>query len=353
MMALEIRSLTKIFQKDVVAIRDFNLTVEEGEFVTLLGPSGCGKTTVLRCIAGFEKPSKGEIYIFGKLSNDLPPEKRDTAMVFQNYALFPNMTVAQNVAFPMKLRKVDRNQILRRLDELFDLVKLKGLENRYPHQLSGGQRQRVALIRALAKDPKILLLDEPLSALDAKIRQELRIELRKIQLSLGITTVYVTHDQEEALLMSDKIVVLNQGIVQQIGTPEDIYNRPSNFFVATFIGTNNVLIGQLEDKTTFKWQRYSFKVVENNVKARSAERAYLVIRSHALDFKGTEGLNSFEAQVSLVNFSGATVKVLLKTNGEELVAELQAEKFKDYRLKVGERVKVYFDPNSAWVFPGG
>ncbi|WP_448523058.1 ABC transporter ATP-binding protein [Pseudothermotoga sp.] len=350
MTALEIVRLTKVFQRNVVAVRDFSIKVEEGEFVTLLGPSGCGKTTVLRCCAGFERPTSGEIYIFGKFSNEIPPEKRDTAMVFQNYALFPNMTVAQNVAFPMKLRRMSRDRIMEKLTKLFELVKMIGLEDRYPYQLSGGQRQRVALIRALAKDPKILLLDEPLSALDAKIRQELRIELRKIQLSLGITTIYVTHDQEEALLMSDKIVVMNHGVIQQIGTPDEIYNKPANLFVATFIGSNNVFVGQLEDKNTFKWKQHTFKVYESNVKAEVGRKAYMVVRCHALSFKKIGQFNCFDAQVSLINFSGSTVKVLLRVEDEEISAEVPMEDTKD--LKLNDKVKVCFDPNSAWVFPG-
>ncbi|WP_448516551.1 ABC transporter ATP-binding protein [Pseudothermotoga sp.] len=352
MTALEIVRLTKIFQRDVVAVQNFSIRVQEGEFVTLLGPSGCGKTTVLRCIAGLERPTSGEIYIFGKLSNEIPPEKRDTAMVFQNYALFPNMTVAQNVAFPMKLKKMHKDEILEKLSKLFELVKLKGLEERYPYQLSGGQRQRAALIRALAKDPKILLLDEPLSALDAKIRQELRIELRKIQLSLGITTVYVTHDQEEALLMSDKIVVMNHGVIQQIGTPDEIYNKPANLFVATFIGSNNVFVGQLEDKGVFKWRQHTFRIHENNVRAEVGKNAYMVVRCHALSLRKVERFNCFDAKVGLVNFSGSTVKVLLRVEDEEIFAEIPMEDVKDVQLKLGDKVKVCFDPNSAWVFPG-
>lgn len=353
MKVLEIDRLTKVFQKNVVAVRDFNLVVEQGEFVTLLGPSGCGKTTVLRCIAGFERPTSGSVSIFGKNSNDVPPEKRDIAMVFQNYALFPNMTVAQNIAFPMKLRRLPKQEIVQKLKYLLSLVKLDGLEERYPYQLSGGQRQRVALARALAKDPKILLLDEPLSALDAKIRQELRVELRKIQINLGITTIYVTHDQEEALTMSDRIVVMNQGLVQQIGTPSEIYNSPSNLFVATFIGSNNVFKGFLNDNSTFQWGRYNFHVSEKNIKAKVGEEAYMVVRCHALGFRRGSGFNELRGRVSLINFSGSSVKLLIKSDDQEVSAEIPVEELASHELKLNQEIALYFDPNSAWVFPGG
>lgn len=237
---LEITDLQKSFGASRV-VRDFNLSVSRGEFVSFLGPSGCGKTTTLRMVAGFETPTAGIIRIDGRDVVDLKPNQRNIGMVFQAYALFPNMTVAQNVAFGLKVAGRPRAEIAARVEEMLAIIKLPHLSDRYPFQLSGGQQQRVALARALAVKPQVLLLDEPLSALDAKIRISLREEIRSIQRKLGITTIYVTHDQEEALSMSDRIVVMHDGVAQQVGTPFEIYNRPASRFVASFVGTLNVL----------------------------------------------------------------------------------------------------------------
>jgi putative spermidine/putrescine transport system ATP-binding protein len=225
------------------AVQDFNLSAERGEFVSFLGPSGCGKTTTLRMIAGFEQPTAGQITIDGRDITRVPPNRRNVGMVFQSYALFPNMTVADNVGFGLKVRKRPADQIRKRVDELLEIVNLPDKGGRYPYQLSGGQQQRVALARALAFEPQVLLLDEPLSALDAKIRVALRVEIRQIQRQLGITTVYVTHDQEEALSLSDRVVVMSEGRMEQVGTPFEIYNFPTTAFVASFVGTLNVLPG--------------------------------------------------------------------------------------------------------------
>jgi len=229
----------------VVAVNNVSFHVEKGEFFSLLGPSGCGKTTTLRLIAGFEKPDKGEIYIGETLVNELPPEKRNVGIVFQNYALFPHMTVFDNIAFPLKIRGLSKEEIRRRVKELLELVRLEGLENRYPRQLSGGQQQRVALARALARDPEILLLDEPLSNLDAKLRVTLRYEIRRVQKEVGITAIYVTHDQEEALSISDRVAIMNMGRIEQIGTPEEVYSNPQTYFVADFLGLKNIFEGKL------------------------------------------------------------------------------------------------------------
>ncbi|MEA2675811.1 MAG: putative spermidine/putrescine transport system ATP-binding protein [Chloroflexota bacterium] len=232
---------------ETVAVHSFNLAAEKGEFVSFLGPSGCGKTTTLRMIAGFEKPTGGSIVINGEDVTYTSPNKRNVGMVFQSYALFPNMTVADNVAFGLKIRKRPKDQIKKRVGELLEIVNLPDKGARYPNQLSGGQQQRVALARALAFEPQVLLLDEPLSALDAKIRVALRVEIRSIQRQLGITTVYVTHDQEEALSLSDRVVVMSEGRMEQVGTPFEIYNFPSTAFVASFVGTLNVLPGKVTD----------------------------------------------------------------------------------------------------------
>jgi putative spermidine/putrescine transport system ATP-binding protein len=243
---LSIRDLEKSFGATRVVER-FNLDVEKGEFVSLLGPSGCGKTTVLRMIAGFETPSAGEIVIEGKNVIDVPTRRREVGMVFQAYALFPNLTVARNVGFGLKIAGVAKAEIAARVEEMLRMIGLPDLAGRWPYQLSGGQQQRVALARALAPRPRVLLLDEPLSALDAKIRVSLRNEIRDIQRELGITTLFVTHDQEEALSMSDRVVVMHKGRVEHVGAPHEIYNRPRTRFVANFVGTLNTLTAKVED----------------------------------------------------------------------------------------------------------
>jgi putative spermidine/putrescine transport system ATP-binding protein len=243
---LEIDGVQKKFAQ-TAAVEHFDLRVERGEFVSFLGPSGCGKTTTLRMIAGFESPSAGAIRLDGVDITHRPPNQRNVGMVFQAYALFPNMTVADNIGFGLRVAKRPAEDIRQRVGEMLELIKLPGLGGRYPYQLSGGQQQRVALARALAIRPQVLLLDEPLSALDAKIRVSLRNEIRSIQRGLGITTVYVTHDQEEALSLSDRIVVMSEGRVEQIGRPFEIYNFPKTSFVASFIGTLNVLQGRVTD----------------------------------------------------------------------------------------------------------
>ncbi len=243
---LEISDLQKSFGP-LRVVRDFNLSVEQGEFISFLGPSGCGKTTTLRMVAGFETPNVGSIRINGRDVVNLRPNQRDIGMVFQSYALFPNLTVAQNVGFGLRIKGMPKAQIAARVAEMLRMIHLSDLGGRYPFQLSGGQQQRVALARALAGQPQVLLLDEPLSALDAKIRVSLREEIRAIQKSLGITTIYVTHDQEEALSMSDRIVVMHNGVADQVGTPFEIYNRPTTRFVASFVGTLNVIEAKVLD----------------------------------------------------------------------------------------------------------
>src|SRR3954468_7835273 len=244
---LELTGVRKAFGT-TVAVQDFNLGAERGEFVSFLGPSGCGKTTTLRMIAGFEKPTSGRISVDGTDITWAPPNQRNVGMVFQSYALFPNMTVAANVGFGLRVRKRAPDQIRKRVGELLELINLPDKGDRYPWQLSGGQQQRVALARALAFEPEVLLLDEPLSALDAKIRVALRLEIRQIQRQLGITTVYVTHDQEEALSLSDRVVVMSEGRMEQVGTPFEIYNFPATPFVASFVGQLNLLPGTVVDQ---------------------------------------------------------------------------------------------------------
>ena len=239
---ITLKNLTKRFG-NVLAVDNLNLAIEKGSFTVLLGPSGCGKTTTLRLIAGFDEPDQGEIYLRDKLLNKVPAHKRGVAMVFQSYALFPHMNVFHNVAYGLKLRKKNRREIKEKVKEVLSLLGMEGLENRFPHQLSGGQQQRVAVARALALEPEVLLMDEPLSNLDAKLRVSVRTELKDLQRRIGITTVYVTHDQEEAISIADKIAVMKDGRLQQIGNPWEIYHRPANQFVASFIGMANLLEG--------------------------------------------------------------------------------------------------------------
>lgn len=243
--AVELREVTKRFA-DVVAVDSVDLGIADGEFFSLLGPSGCGKTTTLRMIAGFETPTEGEVYIRGQPMGKTPPFRRDANMVFQNYALFPHMTVYQNVAFGLEMKRVQQADIDRRVAEVLDMVQMSGLADRRPSQLSGGQQQRVALARALINRPAVLLLDEPLGALDLKLRKQMQIELKNLQERVGITFIYVTHDQEEALTMSDRIAVMHQGRVLQVGQPVEIYEDPANRFVADFIGESNFLEGTVE-----------------------------------------------------------------------------------------------------------
>jgi iron(III) transport system ATP-binding protein len=247
---VRLEHISKIYQdpktgKDFYAVKDTDLEIEPGSFVTLLGPSGCGKTTTLRMIAGFESPDEGEIYLGGEPINELTPNKRDTAMVFQSYALLPHYNVFDNVAYGLKLRKIPKDEIKERVMKILDLVEMSGMESRMTNQLSGGQQQRVALARALVIEPSVLLFDEPLSNLDAKLRVTMRTEIRRIQQEVGITAIYVTHDQSEAMSLSDKIIVMSKGQVAQVGTPQEIYYHPVDEFVADFIGEANFLKGKI------------------------------------------------------------------------------------------------------------
>ncbi len=247
MPGLRLIGLLKRFGK-TTAVNRIDLEIEDGEIMTLLGPSGCGKTTTLRCIAGFLIPDAGKIYLGDQQMTNLPPEKRGIGFVFQNYALWPHMTVFDNLAFGLRLRQVSRSEIHRRVEETLTMVRLSGFAERYPRQLSGGQQQRIALARALVIQPRVLLLDEPLSNLDAQLREEMRFEIRELQKNLGITAVYVTHDQAEALVLSDRIAVMNDGVITQIGTPEQIYNQPNNRFVAGFIGLSSFVEGTVTQR---------------------------------------------------------------------------------------------------------
>ncbi|MEO8463268.1 MAG: ABC transporter ATP-binding protein [Chloroflexota bacterium] len=307
---LELTGIQKHFGT-TVAVEDFNLKAEAGEFVSFLGPSGCGKTTTLRMIAGFEIPTAGTIVLDGGDITHKPPNRRNVGMVFQSYALFPNMSVADNIGFGLKVRKRDAAQTKKRVGELLELVHLGDKGARFPYQLSGGQQQRVALARALAFEPEVLLLDEPLSALDAKIRVSLRTEIRAIQRQLGITTVYVTHDQEEALSLSDRIVVMSEGRIEQIGTPFEVYNFPTTAFVASFVGTLNVLPAVVVDAAGGRLNIGGQEIrISTKVEAAAGATITLALRPEMVSLgEGPAGSNVVRGTVADVSFLGSIVRM--------------------------------------------
>jgi putative spermidine/putrescine transport system ATP-binding protein len=313
---LEIENLKKTFGPHT-AVQGFDLAVEKGEFISFLGPSGCGKTTTLRMVAGFEHPDSGRITIGGRDVTGLRANQRQIGMVFQSYALFPNMTVAENVAYGLKIARRPAAEIGARVGEMLALIKLPAMADRYPHQLSGGQQQRVALARALSINPQVLLLDEPLSALDAKIRISLREEIRAVQRKLGITTIYVTHDQEEALSISDRIVVMNEGRIDQVGKPFEIYNRPKTRFVASFVGTLNIVQGQVLDAAAGRILIDGQEVRVSrglNGLATGAAQAF-ALRPEAVTLgDGGNGRNRLRGSIDQVSFLGSVVRIRVKLN---------------------------------------
>lgn len=290
---LILENLVKIFQSGknaLAAVDNVSVKVREGELVTLLGPSGCGKTTTLRMIAGFEIPTSGKIFIDEKEISMIPPNQRPTTMVFQNYALFPHMTVFENISYGLKIHKESAQNIKEKTEKIINLVDLKGLSKRSPAHLSGGQQQRVSLARSLIMEPKVLLLDEPLSNLDAKLRVSTRLEIRRLQQRLGITSVYVTHDQEEAMTLSDRVVIMNAGKIQQVGTPQEIYAYPNNYFVADFIGKANFMAGKVHKVLTSKKveievKGYIFKIALHNLSFKVGDKILLLVRPEAVDLK--------------------------------------------------------------------
>ena len=350
---VRLEHISKIYQdpktgKDFYAVKDNSLVIEPGEFVTLLGPSGCGKTTTLRMIAGFESPDEGEIYLGDEAINALTPNKRDTAMVFQSYALLPHYNVFDNVAYGLKLRHVPKEEIRERVMKILDLVELTGMEGRMTNQLSGGQQQRVALARALVIEPSVLLFDEPLSNLDAKLRVTMRTEIRRIQQEVGITAIYVTHDQSEAMALSDRIIIMRSGVVEQIGSPQEIYYHPVNEFVADFIGEANFLKGRLEALSDNRAQLNVSGDICHAAPVPGMEvgRDYtIVLRPEAASLAEEGGL---PCEVVLSCFMGSYQNYHVKV-GETLV-KLTDPNPKNKRIyKVGERCHLVFDPESVHV----
>lgn len=308
---IQLININKSFGNTKV-LNDINLSIKKNEFITLLGPSGCGKTTTLRIIGGFEMPSSGELLFEDKNILNVPPHRRKLNTVFQKYALFTNMNVADNIAFGLKIKKLDKKIIKEKIESMLKLVNLEGYEQRDVTSLSGGQQQRIAIARALVNEPQVLLLDEPLGALDLKLRKEMQIELKNMQQKLGITFVYVTHDQEEALTMSDTIVVMNKGKIQQMGTPVDIYNEPINSFVAEFIGESNIISGIMHEDYMVEFSNFKFECVDKGFK--KDEFVNIVVRPEDIDIVSNEK-GMLHGIVMSVTFKGVHYEMLVNCNG--------------------------------------
>jgi iron(III) transport system ATP-binding protein len=356
-MRITVENLTKKFGQ-MAAVNEVSLAIAEGELFTLLGPSGCGKTTLLRLIAGFYNPDQGEIRFNDKLMNETPPHERGIGMVFQNYALWPHMTVHENAAYGLKLRKIAKTEITERIRVVLENVKLTGMEQRYPGQLSGGQQQRVALARALVLNPDILLLDEPLSNLDARVRVQVRAEIRKLQQRLGITTIYVTHDQDEALTLSDRIAVFNQGRVCQVGTPKALYEKPATRFVADFIGTNNLIDGtvRLLDAAN---HRAICNTALGTISAVPDERlaagakCVICVRPEKIAINAApaaEG-NGFKGQVAFAAYLGNTVRYDVDAGAGAVIKADVRDPWDHQPHAMGTAVALSFPPNAGYAIP--
>jgi len=350
---LVLENLSKHFGS-LVAVQDVDLVIEPGEFICFLGPSGCGKTTLLRIITGFEQQTIGDVIYDGKVINDVIPQKRDFGIVFQSYALFPNMTVYQNVAFGLKMRKMPKKLIDERVSEILQLVGLTEWESHYPSQLSGGQQQRVALGRAIAIKPRVLLLDEPLSALDAKIRVRLRTVIKKLQEELGITLIYVTHDQEEALALADRVVIMRDGAIRQIGTPWEIYKEPKTSFIAEFVGTSNFIAGK---KKNGKVQFGRLELEVSNLDDTDSEKVYLAIRPENIEWVDETisaehylPSNIVEVEAVVINFLGAIVRITFILEEEEMIVDIPEKEFEKINLKRKDKFKLYFPPDAFHVY---
>jgi len=346
---IQLLDLEKRF-REVRAVDGVSLEVAAGEFFSLLGPSGCGKTTTLRMIGGFELPTGGTILLRGRDVTADPPDKRPVNMVFQNYALFPHLDVGDNVAFGLKRKGVAKDETARRVGEALELVHLTGYERRKPNQLSGGQQQRVALARALVNRPNVLLLDEPLGALDLKLRRQLQVELKRIQAEVGITFVYVTHDQEEALTMSDRIAVMHAGKVEQLGTPEELYERPATRFVADFIGSTNLLRGRIEADGRVRLESGEVAHVAHDGMPDGSE-VEISVRPEAISIVPASADDAIKATVEQAAYLGTTISYQLRTVGGLALTVLSPKT--GVRLPVGSDVAVTWSPSEALILGGG
>ncbi|MBM3656256.1 MAG: ABC transporter ATP-binding protein [Actinobacteria bacterium] len=358
---LNLDALTKEFGNDkekVVAVRELTLTINPGEFVTLLGPSGCGKTTALRMIAGFETPTGGKVLLDGEDLSSLTPDKRPMGMVFQSYALFPHMSVFDNVAYGLQIKKLSTVEIKKAVSEVLGSMSLSHLANRAPNQLSGGQQQRVALARAMVVRPKVLLFDEPLSNLDAKLRAQMRIEIRSIQQKLGITSIFVTHDQDEAMSLSDRIVVMRNAVVEQVGTPDEVYRRPSSVFVADFIGRSNFLAVESFSKAGSGRAKIRVSggkmVVSAQSNATASNQPVLLVRPESILVSPSKSRSSRpgkgEGLVENVVFYGNHVEYTLDT-AEGRIISVVSDPIYEEIVPVGKIAKYSFDPSRAWLLP--
>ena len=356
-MYLTLENITKVFPprggvSEVTAVNNVNLEIKKGELVTLLGPSGCGKTTTLRMIAGFEFPTSGRIILDGQAINSLPPHKRDMSMVFQSYAIFPHLTVFENIAYGLNVQHLAKPVIKERVNKVLELVHLEGYGDRAPTQLSGGQQQRVALARALVMEPKVLLMDEPLSNLDAKLREEMRTEIRRIQKELNITSVYVTHDQIEAMTLSDRIVVMNQGLIEQIGTPVEMYRFPTSRFVANFIGRANFVPAQVrgQDQTELTVQALGETITLKNIQRefRSGEAVTLIVRPEMIRVKQSGEL--LKGTVRRAVYLGDVMEYDVEVGGECLTG-LETDPYVTRLFPEGEPVSVGLAEGCIQVLP--
>ncbi|WAW14490.1 spermidine/putrescine ABC transporter ATP-binding protein [Peptostreptococcus equinus] len=340
---IELKNISKTYD-DLTVLDDFNLSISENEFLTLLGPSGCGKTTLLKIIGGFEFADEGDVFFGGYKVNNVPPNQRNINTVFQKYALFPHMNVYDNVAFGLKIKKMDKEDIDKKVREMLTMVSLSGFEDRSISSLSGGQQQRVAIARALVNEPKVLLLDEPLGALDLKLRQEMQVELKKIQKKLGITFIFVTHDQEEALSMSDTIVVLNKGVIQQVGSPIDIYNEPENAFVANFIGESNIIDGIMHDDYDVEFSNTRFECVDKGFE--KDEEVDVVVRPEDI-IMVDEASGMITGVVKSSTFKGVHYELEVEENGRMWL--LQNTK----SAPIGSRLGMIINPEDIHIMHKG
>ena len=335
----ELKGITKSFDGECV-LNSINLYIRDGEFITLLGPSGCGKTTMLRIIGGFETADEGFLYFNGTEISEVPPHKRTVNTVFQKYALFPHLNVYENIAFPLRMKKLQETEIKERVTEMLKMVALSGFENKSVSTLSGGQQQRVAIARALINKPKVLLLDEPLGALDLKLRKDMQVELKNIQSKTGITFIYVTHDQEEALSMSDTIVVMADGKIQQIGTPTDIYNEPKNAFVADFIGESNILDGVMLKDFSVRFAGHTFECLDKGFAPN--EKIDVVVRPEDVDVVAVEK-GMLTGKVTSVTFKGVHYEIIVDIKGFKWMIQST-----DY-VAVDETIGLYIEPDAIHI----